>query len=170
MAYFLSFASVKLLIIWVQSPETLTFTDIQNGHKTFPVQTIVTIKKINNRRLNRYRNNIKAMASVYVVGDIMAASFQDDSGYTPPVSACVWCCCGFNQHLALQFRHTTMAIYKPVYCRNDNQWWQVLIRQDVMHFSTVCYKLNGLSSTDVQSCWTAGLFQIITLLCKDNWL
>ena len=36
-----------------------------------------------------------------------------------------------------------------------------------MHFSTVRYKLNGLSSTDVQSCWTAVTFHII-LMCKDN--
>jgi hypothetical protein len=73
----------------MQSPETLTSTDIQNGHKTFPVQIIATIKKTNNRHLNRYRNNSKCMASVYVVGDIMAVSFQDESGYTPPVSTFV---------------------------------------------------------------------------------
>jgi len=85
--YFLSFPSFKLFITRMQSPETLTFTDIQNGHKTFPIQFIVTIKETNNRRLNRYRNNSKGMVSVYVVGDITAVSFQDESGYTPPVSA-----------------------------------------------------------------------------------
>lgn len=168
MVYFLSFPSFKLFITWLQSPETLTFTDIQNGHKTFPVQIIVTIKETNNRRLNRYRNNSKGMASVFVVGDIMVVSFQDESGYTPPVSARVWCCYGYNQHLALECRHTTMAIYKPVNCSNDNQWWQVLIGQDVMQFSTVRYKLNGLTCTGVQSCWTAVTFQIITQMCKDN--
>jgi hypothetical protein len=69
----------------MQSPETLTFTDIQHRQKTFPVQIIDTIKEANNRRLKRFGNNRKGMVSVYVVGDIMTVSFRDESGYTPPV-------------------------------------------------------------------------------------